>query len=207
MAKNRKRKKRMQSRPKTRRKHTRKHSTKSKRRQPKKLKKKLPKRIHTKRKQGVKRSKSYKGARKEQLSFLVEHSVKHEAFVLKHSVHFVNGEPVVGIDARTLKAITNDYRNRFTRGLQFGRLLIEYEVGRGRGKRRIQNRWVSTPRMQLTDDDSYQDLLTAFTDLSIPLYDYDANYFGEENGSRITIIIKKVHLELFNLHVEKSISL
>ncbi len=147
----------------------------------------------------------YRGAKREQIGFLVEHHVPHEAFILDHSIHFVDGEPVVGINAKTLQEITNDFRHKFNRGVQFGRLLIEYHVGRGRGKKRMYNKWVSTPRIQLADDDSYQDLLSAFLGLSIPLYEYDATYFGEEKNTSIKIIVHRVHIELINLQVEPSI--
>lgn len=180
--------------------------TRKKKFQSKKLIHRKPKKrtLHQKRK---KLSKRYKGAKKEQIGFLVEHNVPHEAYVLDHTLHFVDGEPVIGINSETLKNITNDFRKQFNRGIQFARLLIEYRVGRGRGKKQITNKWVSTPRMQLADDDSYQDILSAFLSLSIPLYDYDANYFGQERGTNIKIYIEKVHIELFNLELEESINI
>ncbi len=164
---------------------------------------------HRKVKRVVHRKKvvTYRGAKREQIGFLVEHHVPHEAFTLDHSIHFVDGEPVVGIDATTLKNITNDFRHKFNRGAQFARLLIEYHVGRGKGKKRLNYKWVSTPRILLNDDDSYQDLLSAFLSLSIPLYEYDATYFGEEKDTSIKIIVHRVHIELFNLEVEPSIEL
>ncbi|MGH7249343.1 MAG: hypothetical protein ACREGC_00030, partial [Minisyncoccia bacterium] len=101
------------------------------------------------------------------------------------------------------RQLVNNFISRFNRGLPFARIIINYSVGRGRGKLRV-IRAVGTSRIPIEDTQDWLKVLSSFNDLSLRLFDGDSDKLTEnETGENYKII--NVVLELINLDLDRSV--